>query len=239
LPTPWGQRAPAFQPCDSSRIDSGIPAFERLQLALGPRSRSGAWPWCWCTPWSCRRCTCTCRGRRRRRRWCWCRGRGRRRRSRWCWSRCSAPPKIELADPRVPVAILGILVDMPEVHAVGRIDFCPRVITPARPTSLGSDSRKHDGFSLRKITWRVTDQPSGITNRRDDCRVGSRITDDRVSTLIGGYAGHPPPQTVVAVGPVLLLSRRSREIAAGNIELIPAHRSRAARVIQEINMTSP
>ena len=83
LPTSWRQRAPAFQPCDSSRIDSRIPAFERLQLALGPRSRRGARPWCWCTPWSCRRCTCTCRGRRRRRRWCWswC-SRGRRRRRR-------------------------------------------------------------------------------------------------------------------------------------------------------------
>ena len=44
--------------------------------------------------------------------------------------------EIELADARVPVAVLGILVDMPEGHAIRGIDFCPRIITPARAASL-------------------------------------------------------------------------------------------------------
>src|SRR4029077_2689713 len=156
-----------------------------------------------------------------------------------CWRWARSTYEIELTDAGVPVAALGILVDMPEVHAGGGIDLCPRIITPAGAASLGSDSRKHDGFSLRKVTWRVTDETSGVPNRRDDCRVGSGVTYNRVSILIHGYAGHPSPQTVVAVCPVLLLNRRRSEIAAGNIELIPAHGSRAARVIQEIKMLSP
>src|SRR4029077_17513924 len=94
----------------------------------------------------------------------------------WFWRRFSAGNEIELTDAGVPVAALGILVDMPEVHAGGGIDLCPRIITPAGAASLGSDSRKHDGFSLRKVTWRVTDETSGVPNRRDDCRVGSGVT---------------------------------------------------------------
>src|SRR5439155_2157804 len=117
------------------------------------------------------------------------------------WSRRSAASyEIELTDSRVPVAALGILVDMPEVHAVRGIDLCPRIITPAGTASLRADSRKHDAFSLREVTWRVNLQASGITNRWEDCRVGSRITDNRVSVLIGDYVGHPAPHTVVAVG---------------------------------------
>jgi hypothetical protein len=93
----------------------------------------------------------------------------------------------------VPVAILGILVDMPEVHAVGGIDFCPGIITPARAASLASDSRKHDAFSLRKVAWGITFKASGVPNRRDDCRIGSGIAYDGVAALIHRYAGHPAP----------------------------------------------
>ena len=77
-------------------------------------------------------------------------------------------------------------------HAIRGIDFCPRIITPADAT-VESDSRKHDGFSLRKVTWRVSGETSGVPNRREDCRAGSGITHDGVSTLIHGYAGHPAP----------------------------------------------
>src|SRR5262249_13875829 len=100
---------------------------------------------------------------------------------------------IELANPRVPVAILRILVDMPEVHAVGRIDLCPCVIPPAGTTSLGSDSRKHDAFSLRKVAWGITFKACGVPNRRDDCRIWSGVSCDGVAVLIHRYAGHPAP----------------------------------------------
>src|SRR5205807_8435726 len=61
------------------------------------------------------------------------------------WSRSwrTAAYEIDLADAGVPGTDLGILVDMPEVHAIGGIDFCPRIITPADAT-VESDSRKHD-----------------------------------------------------------------------------------------------
>src|SRR5919108_4883720 len=95
----------------------------------------------------------------------------------WCWA-CAAANKVEFTDARVPVAVLGVLVDMPEVHAIGGIDLCPRIIPPAGAASLRGDSRVHDGFSLRKVTWRVTGEASSVANRRDDRRVGSGITYD-------------------------------------------------------------
>jgi hypothetical protein len=82
---------------------------------------------------------------------------------------------------------------MPEVHAVGRIDLCPRIITPAGTASLRADSRKHDGFSLREVTWRVTLKTSGVPNGGEYGRIRGGITDGRVSTLIHAYAGHPAP----------------------------------------------
>ena len=82
---------------------------------------------------------------------------------------------------------------MPEVRAVGGIDFCPGIITPARAASLGSDSRPHDAFSLRKVTWRVTGETASVPNRRDDCRIGSGVAYDGVAALIHRYAGHPAP----------------------------------------------
>src|SRR5204863_9759918 len=113
---------------------------------------------------------------------------------------------------------------------------CPCVITQAVTVSLSCDCREHDGFSLREVTRWVSYETSGIPNRRKDCCVGSRITDDRVSILIDGYAGHPPPQPVVAVTPILLLRSCSGKIAPCHIELIPAHGNRPVREIQEIIM---
>ena len=61
----------------------------------------------------------------------------------WCRRRAwaSTACEIEFADARVPGAALGILVDMPEVHAIGGIDIRPRIITPADAT-VESDSRR-------------------------------------------------------------------------------------------------
>src|SRR5260370_40778338 len=139
----------------------------------------------------------------------------------------------------MPVPALGILVDMPEVHAGRGIDFCPRIITPARSISLRSNSRKHNPFSLRKVAWGIAGETSGVPNRREDCRVGSGITYDRVSILINGYAGPPAPQTVATIGPILLLHRSRREIAAGNVELIPANGSRPVGEIQHCGLVRP
>jgi hypothetical protein len=57
--------------------------------------------------------------------------------------------------------------------------------------------------------------------------------------LINGYAGHPAPQTIATVGPVLLLHRSRREIAAGNVELIPANGSRPIGEIQHCGLVRP
>ena len=157
---------------------------------LGPRppisvpplcgSRARRWrrarPWCWSRPWCSRRSSCRrCGG-------CWCR----------CWRRASAADKVELADTRVPEAALGILVDMVEGHAIRRIDLCSRIITPAGAT-VESDSREHVGFSLRKVTWRIIGETSGVPNGRKDCSARSGITYDRIAALIDSYARHPAP----------------------------------------------
>ena len=70
-------------------------------------------------------------------------------------------------------------------------------------------------------------------------RAGGRITDGRVPVLVHGDAGHPAPQTIPAVVPALLLDRRSREIAATHIELIPANRGRTVWIIQDDSLRSP
>ncbi len=57
--------------------------------------------------------------------------------------------------------------------------------------------------------------------------------------LINGYAGHPAPQSVVGIAPILLLRGRGRENAAGNIELIPANDSRAVGEIQHCGLIRP
>ena len=116
-----------------------------------------------------------------------------------------------------------ILVDMPEVHAVGGIDFCPRIIAPAGAASLRADSRKHDAFSLGHVARGITFETSSVPNRREDCRARSGITYDRVSAFIDGDAGHPAVQTIRAISPRLLLHGASREIAARHIKLIPAN----------------
>ena len=51
--------------------------------------------------------------------------------------------------------------------------------------------------------------------------------------MIHRDAGHPAPQTVTAIGPVLLLHRRGGEIGTSHIELIPAHRCRPVWIIQK------
>ena len=68
---------------------------------------------------------------------------------------------------------------------------------------------------------------------------GCGIADGHVSILIDGYAGHPAPQTVVAIGPLLLLHRGSGEIAASNIELIPANSSWPVGKIQHCGLGRP
>src|SRR5262249_27245868 len=145
-------------------------------------------------------------------------------RGRWRWGWCCAGAyEIEFADACVPVAALGILVDMPEVRAIGGIDFRPGIITPPGAASLRADSRKHDAFSLHKVVWRISAETSRVPNRREDCRARGGIAYARAPCVIEGDAGHrgvhPPP----AISPRLLLNRSHGEGATGHIKLIPAN----------------
>ena len=155
----------------------------------------------------------------RRRRW----PRPRRPNNSWDW-------EFEFTDARVPVKTAGVSVVFahgPEAHAVGGIDVGIAIIAPASVgAGLAASAGKHCGFPLPKVTWRVTDEASGITNAREHAGAGRCIANGRVAALIDGYAGHPAKQTVTAIGELLLLHRSRREIAASNIELIPANCSR-------------
>jgi hypothetical protein len=138
--------------------------------------------------------------------------------------------EFELPDTRVPVESAGVSVVFahgPEGHTVGRIDGGIAIIAPASVgAGLAASAGKHCSFPLAKVTWRVTDEASGITNAREHAGAGRCIANGRVAALIDGYAGHPAKQTVTAIGELLLLHRSRRENAASNIELIPANCSR-------------
>src|SRR5262249_23125791 len=112
---------------------------------------------------------------------------------------------------------------MPEVRAIGGIDFRPGIITPPGAASLRADSRKHDAFSLHKVVWRISAETSRVPNRREDCRARSGIAYDRVTCVIDGDAGHPAVQPIPAISPRLLLNRSHGEGATGHIKLIPAN----------------
>ena len=128
---------------------------------------------------------------------------------------------------------------MPEGHTIS-VKRGHGVVTPA---SGGAELRAaaicHYSFTLSEVTWWIGGKPSGITNASVYGWAGRGIADGSVSILINGYAGHPAPQPVVTVAPVLLLNRCSGNHAASNIELIPSDYSRPVRVIQHCGLVSP
>ena len=93
--------------------------------------------------------------------------------------------------------------------------------------SLAACASKHCGFPLAEVIRRVTGQTPGVTNAREQAGARCGISDGGVAALINGYAGHKPPYPVAAIAQSLLLRRGGGKSAAGNIELIPANRSRS------------
>jgi hypothetical protein len=129
---------------------------------------------------------------------------------------------------------------MPEGEIIDGIDCQHAVVAPASAgMGLVAPTGGHYGFALTEIIQGIRSQPSGITNGRFLCRTGGGIGDGHVSVLIHCDAGHPPPQTIIAIRPALLLHRRSGEIAASNIHLIPANGSWPVRVIQNNSLGRP
>ena len=128
---------------------------------------------------------------------------------------------------------------MPEGRAIG-IKRGHAIVSPA-PAGGGlvAAAIGHHGFTLSEVIWRIGGKTPGITNTREYGAARCQLPDGHVSVCVGSYRGHPAPQTVVAVCPVFLLSRCSRKIAAGNIELIPTNSSRPIRVIQDNGLVSP
>src|ERR1051326_8485079 len=108
---------------------------------------------------------------------------------------------------------------MPEVRLGGGINFCSCIISPAGAASLRTDSGEHSAFSLPKVVERISGEASGVANRREDCRTGSGVTYDSVAVFIGGYAGHPAPQTLPTLIPALLWHRCGGGKAARKILL--------------------
>src|SRR5438045_7064629 len=122
---------------------------------------------------------------------------------------------------------------MPECRAIG-IKCGHAVIAPASTGGgLGAGAVGQYSFTLCEEIWRIAGKTSGITNTGEDVAARCRIPDGHVSVRVGSYRGHKAPQTVVAVCPVLLLSRCGGKIAAGNIDMIPTNSSRPVRVIHD------
>src|SRR5262249_30234465 len=113
------------------------------------------------------------------------------------------------------------------------------VVPPAPAAKLGAAPINHCSFALAEVTQEIGSKTPGITDPGENSRAGRGIADGSASVFVHSYARHPTPQTIVAVGPILLLNRRSREGAAGNIELIPTDSSRPIRVIQKDGLISP
>ena len=98
---------------------------------------------------------------------------------------------------------------MPEAHPIGRIDGCHGIIAPASiGVALAPGAGEHCSLTLAKVIRRITSQTTGITNVWEGGAAGCGIADGRVTCVIDGDAGHKAIQTVVAVGPSLLLHSR-------------------------------
>lgn len=98
---------------------------------------------------------------------------------------------------------------MPEAHPVGRIDGCHGIIAPASiGVGLAPGAREHCSLTLAKVIGRITGQTTGITNVWERGAAGCGIADGSVTRVIDGDARHKAIQTVVAVGPGLLLHSR-------------------------------
>ena len=143
------------------------------------------------------------------------------------WSRTSAAYEIEFADARVPVKTAGVSVVLthgPEAHVIGGIDRGHAIIAPAAVgAGLAASAGEHCRFPLAKVTWRVTDEAPRITNPGERGRARRCIANGSITRVIDGDAGHKAIQTVIAIGPGLLLNRSGGKGAAGHIELIPAN----------------
>ena len=143
----------------------------------------------------------------------------------------------------MPVELAGdsfVLVHVPEAKAIGGIDGSHAIIAPASTgVSLAAGAAKHCVFSLGEVTWRISDKTPGITNAWEHGWAGYGVANGRIAILIHSYAGHKAPETVVPVGPVLLLSRRGRKGASGHVELIPTNRCRPVGVIQDYGAIRP
>ena len=126
---------------------------------------------------------------------------------------------------------------MPEGHAIS-VKRCHAVIAPPC-RGLRRGAIDQHGFTLAEIVWRIGFKTPRVTNSGVDGGAGRSITDCGISVLINGYARHKAPQSVTAIGPLLLLRSGCWERAAGDIELIPTNSSRPVGVIQHRSLIRP
>src|SRR5437868_8316855 len=126
---------------------------------------------------------------------------------------------------------------MPEGHAIS-VKRCHAVIAPPC-RGLRRGAIDQHGFTLAEIVWRIGFKTPRVTNSGVDGGAGRSITDCGISVLINGYARHKAPQSVTAIGPLLLLRSGCWERAAGDIELIPTNSSRPAREIEDCGLVGP
>src|SRR5581483_3567196 len=164
-------------------------------------------------------------------------------RGRWRWRRSRpAANEIELADARCPIESARcrfVFVHMPERHPIARIDRRHAVIAPAIYPGFTSVTGKHNGLALCQVVRWIAHKASRVTHSGMQAGTGRGIANGHVARRVHSYAGHKSPHAIVIITPVLLLRGRSGEIAAGNIELIPANSCRPARKIEHNCLDGP
>src|SRR6266542_4922176 len=110
-----------------------------------------------------------------------------------CRSRAYAAAEVEFADAGVPGAAAGcrvVFVHMPKRRPIG-IEGCHCIVAPAAGAGLRAAATEHDRFTLTEVTWGISGEAPGVTNRGELAGAGCGIANCRVSVRIHSYAGHP------------------------------------------------
>lgn len=136
----------------------------------------------------------------------------------------TAPRKLELADPRLPIARTGalvILLRVPERAVVGGVNGEHRIVAPTRKgAQLRAAAAFHSGFALGERIQRVSRKAPGVKDAGIPRRRRSAETDGEIALLVQRRAAHPAPRVIVGQVGALLINRGN---AAGHAQFVPAN----------------
>src|SRR5262249_12877661 len=124
---------------------------------------------------------------------------------------------------------LVVLVCVPEGAPI-RIDGHRAVVAPSvvdrtsrEVAALRCTAFNQRGLALPERTRGIAGEPAGISDSWKQTGTRGAVADGLVAVIVDGEAGHPPRQRRVW-RPRRLLQRTGRDVAASDIELIPARR---------------